>query len=297
MASDYNYSSGQFQFEKDYDHLAGVAWMDRNWRWTFWFSALYIIFVHAGKRYMEERPKFEIRTRLAIWSAVLAFFSICGAIRTIPELIYYINEYGLDSTVCKVGIFDGPLGFWTFLFALSKLLELGDTVFIVLRKQKLVFLHWYHHVTVLCYSWYSYAGNTAPGCWFTVLNFTVHSFMYTYYTFKALRFNIPRRINIFITILQIFQMFVGVGINLRSYVIKSSGRECLQSWENLTCGLLMYFSYLVLFSRFFYDTYMKKGGTVHEKQPQSAAQIDKSVQNGIKHAQNRTVVHRVKKKE
>ena len=50
----------------------------------------------------------------------------------------------------------------------SKLPELGDTLFIVLRKQQLIFLHWYHHITVFIYVWYSYAGHTAPGRWFMV---------------------------------------------------------------------------------------------------------------------------------
>ena len=48
---------------------------------------------------------------------------------------------------------DKVSGFWATMFVLSKVPELGDTIFIVLRKQPLIFLHWYHHATVLVYSW------------------------------------------------------------------------------------------------------------------------------------------------
>ena len=33
-------------------------------------------------------------------------------------------------------------------FAISKLVEYGDTVFLVLRKRPVTFLHWFHHTTV-----------------------------------------------------------------------------------------------------------------------------------------------------
>jgi elongation of very long chain fatty acids protein 6 len=36
----------------------------------------------------------------------------------------------------------------------SKVPETIDTLFIVLRRQKLIFLHWYHHATVLVYCFY-----------------------------------------------------------------------------------------------------------------------------------------------
>ena len=60
----------------------------------------------------------------------------------------------------------------------------------MLRKQKLIFLHWYHHITVLIYCWYSFSQYTAPARWFVVMNFVVHSIMYTYYAFRALRYAI-----------------------------------------------------------------------------------------------------------
>ncbi len=53
--------------------------------------------------------------------------------------------HGICDSRSYIGSYGG--GIWAFLFPLSKLLELVDTAFIVLRKQKMVFLHWYHHIT------------------------------------------------------------------------------------------------------------------------------------------------------
>ncbi|CAN1296210.1 Elongation of very long chain fatty acids protein 6 [Linum perenne] len=45
----------------------------------------------------------------------------------------------------------GPLFFWAYVFYLSKYLEFGDTLLIILSKsnQRLTFLHVYHHATVV----------------------------------------------------------------------------------------------------------------------------------------------------
>ena len=140
---------------------------------------------------------------------------------------------------------------------MSKLPELADTFFIVARKQKLIFLHWYHHFTVLIYAVFSAKDFAASGRWFCIMNFTVHAFMYTYYGFRALRFNIPKWINILLTSAQIIQMILGVTINVSAYMIKRRGEECEISDEYLNGSFLIYLTYLILFSNFFYRTYLQ----------------------------------------
>ena len=219
---------------------------------------------------MKDRPRLELRPLLTVWNTILAVFrygnfaftihwpilfkrflasywlfcnlknficfpfisSIMGALRSWPEFLYLFTTHGFYHTVCISTMYKGVSGFWTYLFVMSKLIELGkvvlstfvwqdlslipnwsgsyhtslvnsliqtkfnfltgDTLFIILRKQQLIFLHWYHHITVLCYVWYSYMDHTAPGQWFLVMNYTVHALMYTYYAFRSMKFKISK---------------------------------------------------------------------------------------------------------
>jgi elongation of very long chain fatty acids protein 6 len=212
-----------------------------------------------------------------------------GAIRTIPELVFMIRFNGFEGSVCDPSYFYGPTGIWAYLFTISKLYELGDTAFIILRKQPLIFLHWYHHVTVFIYVWFSYTDHTAPGRWFMVMNFTVHSFMYTYYALRAMKFRLHKFVNMFITSLQIAQMLMGVVVIIKAYEYKSQGHYCQMSWENMRYCSIMYISYLVLFAYFFYNAYLKpKASTVKRESAEklvnhvngSATKIDAILVNG-----------------
>merc|ERR1712088_108668 len=120
-----------------------------------------------------------------------------------------------------------------------------------------IFLHWYHHVTVLIYCWYSFTEYTAPARWFVVMNFVVHSIMYSYYALRAMRFRPPKAVAMLITSLQLLQMVVGCTVNFLAYRYKTDGRECRVSDTNLKLSLLMYISYFVLFARFFHNAYFQ----------------------------------------
>ena len=131
----------------------------------------------------------------------------------------------------------------------------GDTIFIILRKQKLIFLHWYHHITVLLYSWYSYKDVVAGGGWFMTMNYSVHSVMYSYYALRAAGFRVSRKFAMFITLSQILQMLVGCVINYLVFQWMQHD-QCHSHFQNIFWSSLMYLSYFVLFCHFFFEAYI-----------------------------------------
>ncbi|ESO84021.1 hypothetical protein LOTGIDRAFT_184058 [Lottia gigantea] len=252
----HNYSY-VFEFEKNWDEPWFLEYLKERWTDSFIYAAVYVVIIFSVQHFMKSRREYDLRQVLAVWSGILALFSISGSLRTLPELVSSINNYSFQYSVCVPSyILQGVPRVWVFLFTISKVYELGDTIFIVLRKKPLVFLHWYHHVTVLIYSWYTYTDHTAAGRWFIGMNYVVHSVMYTYYALKAMQIHVPKQINLVITGMQLSQMVMGCVINLMVYIYKQRGDFCQQTYTNLAFSTLMYFSYFVLFARFFHKTYI-----------------------------------------
>ncbi|XP_067343570.1 very long chain fatty acid elongase 6-like isoform X2 [Channa argus] len=138
----------------------------------------------------------------------------------------------------------------------QRLQTVVDTVFIVLRKQPLIFLHWYHHITVLLYTWYTYKGQVAGCSWFMTMNFLVHSIMYSYFAARAAGVRVPRPFAMIITAFQILQMVIGLLIQGLVFLWLHE-EDCPSQVDNIFWGSLMYFSYLVLFASFFYNSYLR----------------------------------------
>nr|ATI22181.1 elongase 6 [Brachionus koreanus]QBO55910.1 elongation of very long chain fatty acid 3/6c [Brachionus koreanus] len=259
--NEFNYSF-LFEFERkylDYDYVIPKRqWIAQNWHWSIIISIIYIIAVFAGQRIMENYRKFDLKRCLVAWNFILAAFSFLGSIRFLPHFFFVLENKGIDGSICIQDFAQGVPGCWTYLFIMSKVAELVDTLFIILRKQNLLFLHWYHHATVLIYCWFASKDLSSSGRWFTIMNYIVHSFMYGYYAFRALRFKIPKWINIAITSGQISQMVVGLYVNTIAYKKKINGEECHVSYDSIYWSFFMYFTYFVLFFNFFMNAYLKK---------------------------------------
>nr|XP_015203370.1 PREDICTED: elongation of very long chain fatty acids protein 6-like isoform X1 [Lepisosteus oculatus] len=250
-------SCNEYEFERRFDERGAIDWMQENWSKAFMFCGLYAALIFGGQHFMRQRPKLELRKPLVVWSFSLAIFSIIGAVRTGLYMMYVLTTSGFKQSVCDQSFYSGPVSkFWAYAFVLSKAPELGDTVFIVLRKQRLIFLHWYHHMTVLLYSWYSYKDRVAGGGWFMTMNYMVHALMYSYYAVRAAGVRVPRPLAMLITTTQIMQMVMGLAVSGLVYLWMQDGL-CPSYVDNIMWSSLMYLSYLLLFSSFFYNTYLK----------------------------------------
>ncbi len=140
----------------------------------------------------------------------------------------------------------------------------------MLRKRPLIFLHWYHHATVLLCSWFGHITFT-PALYFVGINFTIHAVMYSYFFLMSLH-AVPKWFNPkWLTAAQISQMFVGLYVIAASTYYKSySARGCAIAPGMLLAIWLMYATYLYLFVDFFVKRYFGSKKQKQQKQKQQA---------------------------
>lgn len=250
-----------FDFESNFERDYQRRWLYYHWSISLYASVAYLAFIYFGRKWMEKREPFSLRYPMATWNFTLALFSLIGTIRCLPEFVHIIAHEGMESSFCSSSFYrDVRLTLWYWLFVWSKIVELGDTVFIILRKQKLIFLHWIHHVLTLNYAFFVIGDAPGTARWMVSMNFAIHTAMYSYYGLKALRVRIPRPIAMTITIAQIVQMIFGLYINYQAYVIRQSGGVCDTSLSASVCGLSIYFLFFLLFMNFFLSAYLSSLG-------------------------------------
>jgi hypothetical protein len=268
-------------------------WMVESYPVPLIAITLYVIGVFGGQKLMESREAFDLRKALAWWNIFLSVFSTIGAIRVLPEIVYKANVFGLHELTCGHPEYlygSGAVGLWVQLFILSKLAELIDTVFLVLHKKPVIFLHWYHHVTVLVFCWFTYVRKN-PGVIFCGMNYTVHAIMYFYYYLQAA----DRKSFLFTTLLpmlgyekdakgscktsfkkkfmdvnasrittmQTSQMVIGVMIAVYYMQHPECSKEHESKkgavdWSLMEYCALMYSSYFILFAKVYYDKFVHK---------------------------------------
>ncbi|CAL8091666.1 unnamed protein product [Orchesella dallaii] len=254
-----------FEFEK-VDFFWWHKYASDNWKLPFYAGAVYIVAIFGIQKLMKNRPAFELKYPLFLWNLSIGVLSIIGFIRAFPEFWKEISaRNGLYSSICIRNGFDVPTTYWLLAFILSKYLELGDTIFIVLRKRPLIFLQWYHHLVTLIVTWIVAPFLEPIVRWFAVCNSGVHSLMYPYFALRALGVKIPSYISNLITTLQLSQMIIGLGVNMTSWYLQHNGYNCSRHPLSIKLFCFVYGTFILLFGKLFYDSVIKKGRKLKEK--------------------------------
>lgn len=124
-----------------------------------------------------------------LWNMFLSVGSLAMFLGTlVPYITTHLTHYEYDivALLCdseRRVITGVPSTMVTFAwwFTLSKYFELIDTVFLVVKKPErpVPFLHWYHHLTVLLFTWYAAFYNYTAGMYALVYYFFIF-YIHTY---------------------------------------------------------------------------------------------------------------------
>lgn len=202
-------------------------------------AILYLPFLFLGQYLMRNRDPvrsifgISITVYSFIWNMTIGIMSGIGAYYVIP---------GLNINFCSSLCYDNSLAsLTTYIFCVTKMLEWIDTIFLILRKKKILFLHYFHHLTTMVYCWFALYNTLfdCSGMWFTGMNLFVHFIMYCYYGLTDLGFR--SRHAYLITIIQTIQMVIGTIVSI--IVLSCDGGYL----SIRIMGLSMYMVYYYLF--------------------------------------------------
>lgn len=143
------------------------------------------------------------------------------------------------------------------IFLYSRILELIDTVWIILRKKnrQITFLHVFHHSFVLLMTWFYF--KIAPGgssAMFPIVNGIVHSVMYTYYilsTFETIKPYLWWKK--YVTTIQLIQ-FIILGVHFSAAALTPN---CQYPRILSLTGLAIAGMFFSLFIAFYRETYLQ----------------------------------------
>eukprot|EP01051_Picozoa_sp_SAG22_P014451 SAG22_NODE_1756_length_3651_cov_52.815315_1_plen_220_part_00 len=134
-------SPGDACFKTDYwDGMKMTRWTSENWKIPVIAVCIYLVGLAVLLKVMKGRGPIDrnvINPVVACWNLGLSIFSFCGVYYTVPHLINNLSEHTFRDTVCFNAQWygHGYEGFWVGLFIYSKLVELFDTLWLVLKKR------------------------------------------------------------------------------------------------------------------------------------------------------------------
>ncbi|XP_069705053.1 very long chain fatty acid elongase 7-like isoform X2 [Periplaneta americana] len=222
--------------------------------------AMYLLFVtKLGPYLMAHRKPYNMQALVVIYNFAMVLYNVVLVIWPIVggHIHYIYIDFCIFKKVDDFDLLHSAITY-AWCFFLSKLVELIDTIFFVMRKKQrqITFLHVFHHVMVPFVVWFHNKYMPGPQALVVaVLNSSVHVFMYTYYMLSAMGPKYQKYIwwKKYMTWIQLVQ-FVTVFLYTSTLLLLKCPEPAITSTVFLIFSLI----FMLLFANFYYKTYIKK---------------------------------------
>lgn len=230
------------------------------WSGPIVFSVVYLLMIHFGKKWMENRKEFQIKPYiftynlyqciLNLWMMVAMYYEVC-------QNPHFKTWWGAKA---QPGVGGFRISFLVWIHYNNKYVELLDTLWMILRKKnnQVSFLHCYHHI-LLIWAWFLVCKvETGGDVYFGAsVNSGIHVIMYGYYTLALM--NIPCPWKKWITQAQMCQFCLCIAH--ASYSMYVQNQPIILPLAQIFVMVNM----LVLFGNFYYKSYSKKSSSSSKK--------------------------------
>jgi len=228
--------------------------------------ALYLGTLWVGQKVMDDRKAMQLKPLFMLHNLLLCVCSGILLAVMMEEIIPIIYEHGFFYSICHVKAWTPKLETFYMINYAFKYWEFADTLFLVVKKKPLAFLHVFHHsaTMLLCYTQLN--GGTSVS-WVPIsINLTVHVLMYYYYLMASAGYKIWWKK--YLTTLQISQFVIDLFIvYFASYSYFSTEYfpnaptmgTCAGTEAAAVTGCFLLTSYLFLFIAFYQRTYRSAG--------------------------------------
>lgn len=267
----FNWDPTTFQYDYNSDVL-----MSRSNQVALAIATYYFV-IFAGREVMNSFTPIRINLLFKTHNLCLSVFSLVLVLLLVEQLVPIIVRHGMFYAICSVNSWSQPIVTLYYLNYLTKYYELLDTVFLVLRKRQLTFLHTYHHgaTVLLCFNQLN--GRTSVSWVPIVLNLAVHVLMYFYYLLAACGIRVWWKH--WVTRFQIIQFIIDLGfVYFASYTYFAAAYwpelpnmgMCSGEESAALGGCLILTSYLVLFISFYIKNYLTPKATTRPEKLDAA---------------------------
>ena len=198
-----------------------------------------------------------------IHNILLCLFSFATAVHVWPLTFAQFRDHGVVTTYCSNVLWKNGLGYWGFLFYVSKYWELFDTFLLLVKRRRPSYLQVYHHAMTIVCAYLLQASHATVTFLFVGLNSAVHTLMYAYYASTLLGFKFGAKS--VITVLQLAQFVTGIAAAIPMFFMQN-GRCANNAQKLAVVAIISHGAYLIkLFLEFYRATYYRKEHAAKDK--------------------------------